>query len=372
MTVYIIAEIIIFALAYPFCIYKPNKIKNIAYVILVFAYLYGLCIFRYGIGNDYFSYINIFRRAKTLSWKECFSDEIEAGYMLLCKVVSLFTKDDMVMHGVMSFLCLAPTGYIIAKYSKNIWLSCHLYVCLTFYYSSMNFIRQTLSATILFLAFKWFSERKTIPFIITILIASTIHGSVLLMIPMYLVIAYVKPTGKILGVGMVALILLYLTSNQILNAIAELIPRYSGYIGTKYFTHGLGQQYLIVPTLYMILMLYAYLETDYKKEKYSTIFVNSSVINFAIWFFITKHFILERFSIYVYIFVMLSVPHVMDYLKGYFIQKGKEKSGRVKYSIIMILIILVALGYNIYGMISGFHGTFPYQTYDDFIRQYTG
>ncbi|MGN1411668.1 MAG: EpsG family protein [Oscillospiraceae bacterium] len=370
MTVYIIAELIVFALAYPFCIYKPNKIKNTSYVVIVFLYLFGLSCFRYGIGNDYYSYINIFRRAEYITWKECLSDKIEAGYMLLCKVVSLITSDTFVMHGIMSFLILAPTAYIIAKYSKNVWLSCHLYLCLTFYYSSMNFIRQTMAATMLFMAYRFFIEKKTIPFMIVILLASTIHGSVLLMIPLYLVIAYVKPTTKVLGVGMVSLILLYLSSNFILEKIAILIPRYASYLNTKYIQHGLGQQYLIVPALYMILMLYAYYETGYDKEKHSYIFVNTSVLTFGIWFFITKHFILERFSIFVYIFVMLAIPDVMEYLKGYFIKEGNEKKGRVKYCIIMMLVILVAFGYNIYGMVSGFHGTFPYQTYNDYMEIY--
>ena len=150
------------------------------------------------------------------------------------------------MYGIMAFMCLAPIGYVIAKYSKNVWLSCHLYVCLTFYYSSMNFVRQTLAATIIFLAYRWFAERKTIPFIIVVLIASTIHSSALLMIPIYLVIAYIKPTTKILFGGMIFLILLYVFSNNILDIVAELVPKYGAYLDTKYLNAGLHQKYLIV------------------------------------------------------------------------------------------------------------------------------
>jgi hypothetical protein len=226
-----------------------------------------------------------------------------------------------------------------------------------------------MAATIIFLAYRLFVERKTIPFILVILLASTIHSSALIAIPLYLVIAYVKPTTKVLGGGMVVLIALYLTSNIILQKFAELVPKYSGYLTTKYIQRGLGQQYLIIPALYMLLMLYAYYETGYNREKHSNIFVNTAVINFGIWFFITKHFILERFSIFVYIFVLLVVPEVMEYLKGYFICKGAERSGRVKFSVIMSLVILATFAYNIYGMISGFHGTFPYQTYQDFLNK---
>lgn len=365
MTVYIVAEILVFALAYPFCIYKPNKAKNTAYVVLVFLYLWTLASLRYDVGNDYFSYINIFFRAKGDTWAECFNDEknIEAGYMLISKVVSLFTADYKVMHCVMSFMCLAPTAYIICKYSKNVWLSCHLYLCLTFYYSSLNFIRQTLAATILFLAFRFFKERKTIPYILVILVASTIHISVLIAIPIYLVIAYMKPTTKVLLVAMILLVVLYIFSYDILNLLAEYLPKYSAYLNTKYIRVGLSQKYLIVPALYMLLMLYAYFEGGYNKERYQIIFVNSSIINFGIWFFITKHFILERFSIFVYIFVMLIVPDVMEHLKHHFIKSNDDKKGKLKYGILMFVVLAVAFGYNVFGMVSGFHGVFPYQTF---------
>ena len=45
------------------------------------------------------------------------------------------------------------------------------------------------------------------------------------------------------------------------------------------------------------------------------------------------------------------------------IKDDKVKSGKIKYSILVILTILVAFGYNIFGMVSGFHGTFPYQSF---------
>jgi hypothetical protein len=175
--------------------------------------------------------------------------------------------------------------------------------------------------------------------------------------------AYIKPTTKILLVSMIALILLYFFSNNILNIIAELIPKYASYMDTKYLRVGLSQKYLVVPTLYMLLMLFAYYEGNYNKGISQQILVNSSVINFGIWFFITKHFILERFSIFVYIFVILALPDVLESLKSYFIVEGKEKSGRIKYTILMTAVICVTLGYNIFGMVSGFHGVFPYQTF---------
>jgi hypothetical protein len=176
--------------------------------------------------------------------------------------------------------------------------------------------------------------------------------------------AYMKPTTKVLLIGMILLAVIYLFSYNILNLLAEYLPKYSSYLNTKYIRVGLSQKYLIVPALYMLLMLYAYFEGGYNKERYQIIFVNSSIINFGIWFFITKHFILERFSIFVYIFVMLIVPDVMEHLKHHFIKSNDDKKGKIKYGVLMFLVLAVAFGYNLFGMVSGFHGVFPYQTFE--------
>lgn len=363
MTVYLIAEILALALAYPLCIYKPNRVKNVVYVSVLFLYLWILSTLRYDVGNDYFSYIQIFYDAKGLTWAECFDYKIEAGYMLLNKVIALFSSDYRVMHSVMAFLCIAPVGYMVAKYSKNVWLSCHLYLCLTLYYSSMNFIRQTLAATVVFLGYRWFRDRKTVPFLVLVLVASTVHSSALIMVPIYLLIAYVKPTMKVLSVSMVLLLLLYVFSNDILQVVTEVFPKYSSYLDTKYIKVGLQYTYTVVPALYMLLMLFGYYECGYDRERYQSILTSSSVVYFGIWFFITKHFILERFSIFLNCFILLAIPDVMETIKYYFIGDGLSKSGKVKYSVLTLVVVLVTFWYNLYGMVKGFHGVFPYQSF---------
>ena len=52
-----------------------------------------------------------------------------------------------------------------------------------------------LAASLIFLVSGWIEKRKTICFIIAVLFASTIHYTVLIMIPMYF-IAVAKPFGK--------------------------------------------------------------------------------------------------------------------------------------------------------------------------------
>ena len=51
---------LVLVLAYPLIEHKPNVVKKLCYVIVTFGAMYLISVFRYGLGNDYYSYIYIF------------------------------------------------------------------------------------------------------------------------------------------------------------------------------------------------------------------------------------------------------------------------------------------------------------------------
>ena len=73
---------------------------------------------------------------------------------------------------------------VYRKYSCYFWLSIYLFVASTDYMSWMhNGMRQFLAVTIIFFATDYILKRKYISVILIILLAATIHGSALLMLP---------------------------------------------------------------------------------------------------------------------------------------------------------------------------------------------
>lgn len=59
MAVYLILMALVLVLAYPLIEHKPNVVKKLCYVIVTFGAMYLISVFRYGLGNDYYSYIYI-------------------------------------------------------------------------------------------------------------------------------------------------------------------------------------------------------------------------------------------------------------------------------------------------------------------------
>ena len=79
-------------------------------------------------------------------------------------------------------LCMAKT---FRKYSGHYWVCLFLFVASSDYISWMfNGMRQFLAATIIFGAFDLMVQKKHLQYCMVVLLASTIHGSALLMLPL--------------------------------------------------------------------------------------------------------------------------------------------------------------------------------------------
>ncbi|MDE7295250.1 MAG: hypothetical protein K2N72_12580, partial [Oscillospiraceae bacterium] len=110
-------------------------------------------------------------------------------------------------------------------------------------------------------------------------------------------------------------------------------------------------------------------------------------INFFIWLFIIKHFILERFTLPIYIYTLISLPEVLEFYRTYCAElaeklknskkerkksKGKkfpEKYCKLKKYASNLLFpgvtaaaLIVTFWYNIFCIGQGVHGVFPYKS----------
>ena len=371
MAVYFINLLIILGVGIPVCYYKPKKWKTAVYIGVSFLYMWLLATFRYGIGNDYYSYISIYNEiAAAPDFLAAMQLPYEKGFLLLSRIITYITQAPMVINGIYALLILAPVAYIIIRYSDAPWLSAFLYVCLTFYYASMNFIRQSLAASIIFLGYRFIKERKTLPVVLLVLLASSFHLTALIVLPIYF-LAQIRMNKILLAVYSGVALVLYFTSDLILDFVTDYV--YTDYKDSIYLTQGLSFVFLIVPVLNMAFCLIAYFRGNWgKQEKSAAMFTWFMFFNLLIWLFITKHLILERFSMYIYLFVIMIVPSILESMLSSGITETaaadkhrRKKQNRDVYAISAVSVVIVAFIYNIFGMqdgTNGFHGVFPYQT----------
>lgn len=314
MAVYLILMAIVLVLAYPLIERKPSIGKKLCYVIVTFAAMYLISIFRYGLGNDYYSYIYIFRNIQDSSGLAIFNLGYEPAFTVITKLISLFTSNINVLYAIYALLILVPTAYAIFRYSENIWMSTMMFISLTFFYCSLSFIRQSIAFAVILCAYKYVKERNHFKVLLFIFIACLFHSTVIVMIPIYLIAAFVKPTKITVPIYGVITALVYFLSWPILRLAVLILPQYKGYLDLNFITQGYKPVYLIVPAIIAALAIAAHF-TGYGKAypKQSSIFTNFAIFNFIIWFIATKHFVIERFSMYVYILVIMFIPSIAKY-----------------------------------------------------------
>ncbi len=388
MAVYFIILVLILGLGVILCKKDSSNIKKIVYLSVVFTSLYLLSVFRYGIGNDYYNYTRIFMDcANANNLDGLFSFSYEPAFYLLNKFISLFTRDMTVVFAVYAFIALVPAAVAIYKYSQNLWLSCFTYICLTFFYASMGYVRQSIAAAIILLSYKFFCERKHIAVIIVTLIATMFHYTAVVTIIFYL-IALIKPTKKYLiiygGVNIAAYIVYAILKSCGINpmdlaaniATAIFKRNFNIYIESEFFTRGLGIEYVIMPLCVLAFVMVSYF-LGWKEKKGADIMLNFVLLTASCWLFTTQVFIIERFSMFIFIFIVLIIPSVMDFHLEQSKRQIKKQASKIKrvnetavteekigdsYYLIICVTVAGLLIYNFFSAAMGFHGVFPYIT----------
>ena len=344
---------------------NPSKTRKIIYLSVMFSLMWLVATFRYGVGNDYFSYIRIFNEINITSWDKIFTLKYEPAFTLLTKAMSYLTCNPEIMYGIYAILILVPIAYVIYRHSDNIWLSVTIYLCLTFYYTSLSFIRQSLAVSLLILCYGFIKTRKIIPVIILAVLASLFHYTAIVFIPFCLLAFFIKPTKKTIiiystvsiGLLIVCLILKNTDINPV-NILAKIATSitgkdYIGYIDSKWFENGLDFRYIIMPVVLAIIMLLCYF-LGWKNKDESHVLLWFMLINTSIWSFITYAFIIERFSMFIFIFSIIAIPSAFSYFK----EKSKKTSDNIY--VVSVFTIIGLFAYNYWGMNMNFHGIIPY------------
>ncbi len=393
MTAYYILIALIFGLAVPTCFTNPNKKKHIIYVCCCFGLMLLMIAFRYDTGNDYgnyrrylYSVINDNMSVKQISE----SYGLEWGYSALLRfTASIFPFDCayLALNIICALLTVCPAAYTIIRYSKMPWLSAWLYVAITFLYNGMNFTRQSIAAAFVFMGYGFFVNRKHLGVLAVILLGALFHYSVLIMIPVYIVSLF-KPKPLFLGIVGGGGLLVFIFSNELLNVIlTKFFKKYSQYLGTVYLSRGLSPIFLIVPSVLLIIIMSAYFLGWKKAGRTAEMLTWFIFINFFIWLFIIKHFILERFTLPIYIYTLISLPEALEFYRTCCAElaeklkngkkerkKGSGKRAPEKYYKlkkyaskylfpgVTAVTLIVTFWYNTFCIGQGVHGVFPYKS----------
>lgn len=382
MFVYLLNIALICAYALYFCRGEQTKLKRALFVGLCFFQCLMIATIRYNIGTDYYMYSVGFDKMAESGFSDMKYEDWEIGYILLNKIVGLFTKNGGVFFFVAAALSLSGTFYMIWRYSKNPFMSVFLFLNTYLFYLDLNYVRQGIAMSIMCFAYGFLQDRKLWKFLLLCVLAATFHLPVIYLIPVYF-ITFVKLNLKTMPIYAAGLIIYFAVSDAVLKLLFSHF--HQEYAESRFIKYGIAYYYAIYPLLLCIAMVALVFYLKFELPKHLNVLIHLTLMMGFWQIVMTKHALFERFSYYTMPFLLIAVPEAISV----FGDKLSERSSRAladrfgedaevlrvaelkaekKRKIIMIVIntavLVLAFGYNLLGLIvpkTGTHGVLPFK-----------
>ena len=263
--------------------------------------------------------------------------------MIIFKSLGVRTyRSFFMIIAVFQMVCLV---YTLRRYSENFWISMFLFVASTDYLSWMqNGIRQFIAVTMIFASFGLMLRRKYVLFTLIVLLASTIHGSALLMLPFAYVMSGPALNRKtLLMIFGVALLVPFIDSLMPMLESVLADTQYDDIMTNDIWTNDDGTN-LIRVLVYSMPALVALLGRNYIRDNRDPAVnacINASMITTAMYLVssVTSGIYIGRIPIYTTLHGYMVLPWLID-------QIFEKQSARL----IKVLMVVFYLAFHYYQM----------------------
>ena len=305
---YIIAFFIILGLLLMNC--KQRQTKTSYY--LVFAYLTLIAGLRKGYVDTplYRRSFEVLDVSSVFSWDTLKSLK-SPGFGIFQGIIKLITDNSQIFILACALVTIGFYVYGMKKYSIDPVLGIFVMVTCGCYIDSMNGIRQSLVAAFLFFCLpKFIEEKKFAKYCVVVLIASTVHSTCLIFIPLYFICSF-KPWSKwtvFLSIGFCFYALLFTTSfGNSITAILEttLNASYaSSFDGSREGVNIIRVFVAAVPVALAFLTRDNPVKEGFPAYK---VFFNLSVVNLVTWVAAAKILYFYRLAYYTTPFMIVDL-----------------------------------------------------------------
>lgn len=182
----------------------PQQGYGKKYYIWVMAIIHTfVCGFRYMyLTGDLRNYAADYYNYRSLGWfnSEVFQEGRNTGFAWLMKFISGMTNGNFqILLLVIAIIIEVALAILIYRYSPKPWMSYLVWNCMGFYIFGFSAIKQALAMAFLMIAMVYIFEERPKAFVITVLIAGTIHTPALIFLPAYWICKFRLNTKVILS-----------------------------------------------------------------------------------------------------------------------------------------------------------------------------
>lgn len=285
--------------------HKYSEYIFIGITVLIFIFVAGL---RSNIG-DTSVYVEQYTNLVN------FNGELEGkdkGFTVFILILYNICTDPQFMIFVTAFITQVYNFITMYKYKSYFELESYMYIASGSYLVTMNGIRQALAGAVMFAYTHLIIKGKFIPYLLIVLLMSTVHNSALIMIPVYFIVrqeAWSKNTFIIIGLSSIGFLFFY-----------QLVPIMMDILGNSTYTEyeealliaGQGSSFMRV-LVYAVPVILSYWHRDRIKEMWpeSNVFINMSLLNLIVITFSLYNWIFARFSIYFQMYNFILLPFII-------------------------------------------------------------
>lgn len=277
-------------------------------------------------------------------WKYINPDNKSLGFDMLAILFKSLVSTNY--HDWFMFVSVAsgvPIMLILRKRSISFFYSAFLFIVTLNFTWMLNGIRQFLVASILFGLSNWIVERKTLRFVVVVLLLSTIHYTALVMLLVYWFVTG-KPYGKKILCFVVILLACVMFLEPFVGTLETTLSGtvYEGYTEQFVTDDGVNPIRVLVMILPSVIAFVARKRLDGFNNEYINLCINMSLVSAGIYFLgiFTSGILIGRLPIYFELYNLILIPYLI------------EKCFNKKSTIIMY--VLYTLGYlAFYFMLSG-------------------
>lgn len=213
-------------------------------------------------------------------------DSKDRGFTYFSVFIKSFVGNNDVMYftiiAAISLLCIF---FVYKNYSCNFMMTAFLFVASGDYIQwNYNGIRQFLAISLIFACSGLLLKKKYVPLIVVILLAATIHASVLLMIPIIFIVQG-RPFNKRTIAFLVAMILAIAFIDRFTNIVTYIMEntQYSGEVNQYLSTEGTSMQRVLVYSIPAIIAFVFRRRIEFAGNKMINIAVNMSVATMGLY-----------------------------------------------------------------------------------------
>lgn len=337
--------------------YKGDYLKrNKKALTFFFILLTVMVMFRHeSIGNDTGNYIYYFRKYSRMGWDQIKLEDTTMAFGYLNKIISLISDDP---RFYLAATGLAVSAMIYPTYRRlcvDASLTVVLFCTISTFVMMFSGIRQMLAVGLGCIAYEFTRNRKLVFYVLTVLLAMTIHitGFMLMfMYPLY----YARITKKWLIVLIPVLAGIFVFNRQVFSFLTSIMAEFTDYSGEMSST---GAYTMLI--LIGAFAVFAYLIPKESSLDTETIGLrNFLLLSVIIQMFAPLHVVAMRMNYYYLIFVPLVLPKIVE------CRSKRWNQVAILGRHVMVVFFLIYFFFNAYR--GGSLSTFPYHFYWESVR----